>query len=88
MKAIKYSPKFTQHYKERISKDERLVREFLEAVDLFLANRQDSGDHSLGGKMQNKKAFRINKDYRVVYIEREDDFLFLDIGTHEQIYCR
>jgi len=36
--------------------------------------------------MIGKASFDVDADCRVVYIEREDDFLFLDIGTHEEVY--
>ena len=88
MKPIKWSGTFTKHYKERIAKDELLQEAFLDAVDGFLYNRQWVGDHTLKEKMAGKSSFEISEDYRVVYIEREDDFLFLDIGTHEDVYTR
>lgn len=34
------------------------------------------------------RAFSINNEYRVVYKEKKDVFVFLDVGTHEQVYQR
>jgi hypothetical protein len=41
---------------------------------MFLENRMLVGDYSLKGKMPGLRAFSINNDYRVVYLEREEYF--------------
>ena len=38
--------------------------------------------------MGGQRAFSINEEYRVVYIEGEDYYLLVDVGTHEQVYRR
>ena len=43
-------------------------------------------DHSLTGKLSGKRAFSIAGDIRVVYIELEEVIVFLDIGSHNQVY--
>ena len=88
MKEIRYSNQFVRYYKQRIGIDERLKRDFRESVEAFIEDRALVYDHALTGVMQGKRAFSINKEYRVVYIEREDYYRFLDIGTHEQVYLR
>lgn len=88
MKSIKWSATFRKHYKERITKDERLQKAFWDTIDGFLYNRQWVGDHSLQEKMAGKSSFDVTDEYRIVYIEREDNFLFLDVGTHEEVYIR
>lgn len=87
---IHYSNQFKAKYKRRISKNNRLVQEFLEAVETFQVDRSSSAikDHPLGHKMYNYRAFSINSDIRVIYLEKEDHVLFVDIGTHEQVYQR
>ena len=43
--------------------------------------------HSLKGKKQTLRAFSITGDVRIVYkIISKKEVLFLDIGTHNQIY--
>jgi addiction module RelE/StbE family toxin len=88
MKEISYSNQFIRYYKQRIARDERLKRDFRESVEAFLENRALVYDHALIGVMQGKRAFSINKEYRVVYIERDEYYRFLDVGTHEQVYFR
>ncbi len=43
-------------------------------------------DHGLTGRMQGLRAFSIAGDIRVVYVETESYFEFLDIGSHNQVY--
>jgi len=88
MKEIRYSNLLVRHYKLRIARDEHLKRDFRESVVTFLDNRAVVNDHALQGAMQGKRAFSINTAYRVVYVEREDYYRFLDVGTHEQVYFR
>jgi len=43
-------------------------------------------DHALTGKLAGKRAFSIAGDIRVIYVEFDDFIVFLDIGTHNQVY--
>jgi addiction module RelE/StbE family toxin len=86
MKAIRYTPQFTRSYKQRIARDERLERDFHESIEAFLEDRTLVHDHALRNAMQGQRAFSINKQYRVVYIERDEYYLFINIGTHKQVY--
>jgi addiction module RelE/StbE family toxin len=88
---IYYSKEFKAAFKERISKDERLVREFQEAVEQFKEDPTSPSlhDHQLEDKMQEFRAFAINKDYRVIYFIKQDDIcIFVDIGGHDDVYYR
>jgi addiction module RelE/StbE family toxin len=86
MKEIRYAPQFTRSYKQRIARNERLKRDFQESVETFLEDRTLVYDHALKTAMQGQRAFSINKQYRVIYLERDEYYLFVDIGTHEQVY--
>ncbi len=88
MKEIRYSTQFTRHYKQRIARVERLIQDFQESVDAFQEDRTFVDDHPLEDVMEGQRSFSINNEYRVVYVETDDLFVFLDIGTHEQVYRR
>lgn len=49
-------------------------------------NHPQLNTHNLKGKMSTKKAFSVDDDCRVIYVEDEDKFLFLDIGDHDEVY--
>ena len=60
---------FKRHYKRWITRNEPLRQMFLETP---------VGDHPLAGLMSGERAFWINEDYRVIYVEKSDCVLLLD----------
>lgn len=88
MSKIRFSNQFKQRYKRRISKNPKLVKDFFEALEIFetVKNSRAINDHQLNRKMYKYRAFSVNDDYRVTYLEKDDHYLFVDIGTHEQVY--
>jgi len=87
-KPIKYTERFLRNYRERIAKDLALKQEFIDSVDVFLENPAFVADHPLEDVMADKRAFSITDEYRVVYRDNGEYYLFLDVGTHDQVYTR
>ncbi len=87
---LRYATTFTfrRHFKERISLDESLVEAYQASVDAFFQNPETVDDHALKPPLKDRRAFSVNDDYRVVYRVKEDFLLFVDIGTHDQVYER
>jgi len=88
MKPIKFSLRFRRNFRSRISHNEQLVEAYQASTQAFLQDPELVGDHPLEEPLKDKRAFWMNNDYRMVYQVREDNLLFLDIGTHEQVYQR
>lgn len=88
MKPIKRDRTFEKHFRQRISPHTKLVYQFKERLALFMAGElgYPLHDHALTGKLAGKRAFSVAGDMRVVYIELEDSIVFLDIGSHNQVY--
>ena len=88
MKAIKRDKTFEKHFKQRIGPNEKLRNQFKERLTLFVAGELDYPlhDHALTGKLAGKRAFSVAGDIRVIYVELEDTIVFLDIGSHNQVY--
>ncbi len=42
--------------------------------------------HKLSGELDNLWSISINKSIRMTYIELENEFYFVDIGSHDQVY--
>lgn len=88
MKPIKLKERFEKHYVQRIGCNPKLRKAYLECVASF----KDGGrgyplnDHALTGKLAGKRAFSVTSDIRVIYEELDDALVFLDIGTHSQVY--
>ena len=77
-----------RHYKQRIARNEQLRKTFRENVETFLVDKALVRDHQLQGKMGLMRAFCITDDYRLIYLEFAQYYLFDDVGTHAQVYRR
>jgi addiction module RelE/StbE family toxin len=88
MKPIKRDKTFEKHFKQRISPNEKLRAQFKVRLTLFIASElgHPLHDHALTGRLAGKRAFSIAGDIRVIYVELEDVIVFLDIGSHNQVY--
>lgn len=80
---------YIKHYKKRISPNRNLNNKAIERIKLFQVDPRHSllKDHSLTGSHSGHRGFWITGNIRVIY-ERvgDDEVLFLDIGTHNQVY--
>lgn len=87
---LPYATSFTfrRHFKERISPGESLIEAYQESVAAFFQDPDSVCDHALEKPMEDYRAFWITNEYRVVYSIKKNYLLFIDIGTHEQVYRR
>jgi len=85
---IKYSKEFKKNYKKRVAVSLHVKKRFQERVELFSKNSRDPvlHDHQLKGAYKELRAFSITGDMRVVYRIEKNTMVFLDIGTHNQVY--
>jgi len=85
---IRFSNHFKHRYKQRIAKNHKLKKEFFSAIEIFKEERQSRSinDHRLNRKQYQFRSFSIDEDYRIVYLEKRDYILFVDVGTHEEVY--
>lgn len=88
MKPVKRNQTFEKHFKKRVLPNSKILTQFEERLKLFMNNERGYplNDHPLTGKLIGKRAFSIAGDIRVIYIELEDAYVFIDIGTHSQVY--
>lgn len=79
---------FVKSYAKRIAKNQKLVAQYETRVELFVEGVRNAplNDHPLAGNLDGKRAFSITADVRVIYIETNDAIVFVDIGTHAQVY--
>ena len=87
-KLIYFDKVFAMHYQKRVLRDKQLHELYKQALALFISNpnHPQLHVHSLKGSMSTKKAFSVDDDCRVIFVEDEDKFLFLDIGSHNEVY--
>jgi mRNA-degrading endonuclease YafQ of YafQ-DinJ toxin-antitoxin module len=88
-KEIFYSKQYLISYAKRLKhRPAYIKKQLIVAISLFIVNRGDPvlRDHPLSGVMQGKGAFSVTNDIRIIYKETNEYIIFLDIGTHEQVY--
>lgn len=86
---IDFHKKFQKHYIKRIKCNKNLNIIFNEKVELFAIdpNYKVLNNHYLIGKMKGLYSFSITGDIRIIYQwVDEKTVLFLDIGSHNQVY--
>jgi addiction module RelE/StbE family toxin len=84
---IKYDSIFKRNYRSSI-KNNILKEEIKHSINLFLQNPYDPllNNHEIRGKLKGRRSFSVLPDLRIIYIEKEDCYIFLDIGTHREVY--
>ncbi len=85
---IEFSHAFIKTHKKRILHQKQLYKKFKERTRLFEQNPGNPilNDHALKGRLDQKRAFSVTGDVRVIYYLHDDTAYFVDIGTHAQVY--
>jgi len=86
---IQYSKRFKKNFCKRIPENSLLEKKYTKRLNLFIQDPSNKilNNHKLVGKLTNYHAFSITGDIRVIYFqESKETVLFLDIGTHNQVY--
>lgn len=84
-----FHPQFRKSYKKRIANNAKLVKKVAERIKLFQEDPTNPllKDHGLTGEKSHPRAFWVTGDIRIVYLPvSEDEVIFLDIGSHNQVY--
>ncbi len=86
---VSFDLAFKRAYRKRIAPSEKLKKRFNELLPIFITDPFDARlrTHKLSGKLEGLFSFRVDYDIRIVfYFESEDKAVFLDIGTHDEVY--
>lgn len=86
---IKLHRKFKKFYKIRITPNKQLALQTKARISLFKANFRNPllENHKLSGAKKGLNSFSVTGDVRIVYMPiSEDEVIFLDIGSHNQVY--
>ena len=84
-KRLEFSPVFQQLLTRAPSQIKQAVQDTL---DLFEEDPHNPvlRNHALTGKYQNFRSIDVTEDWRALYREEKERFLFADLGTHEELY--
>ncbi len=86
---VELARSFLKSYTKRVRQNRKLDRQYTQRVELFRTSPTNPmlHDHALSGNKQGLRAFSVTGDVRVIYrYETTDTVIFLDIGTHTQVY--
>lgn len=85
---IEYHRNFIKNFKKRFGNDPKIKKQYENRLHLFLAGASHPllKDHALVGEKIDLRAFCITGDIRVVYKKLGQRIIFMDIGTHNQVY--
>lgn len=88
MKRVDFDKTFIKHYKLRIQNQPKLSLQYDTRYRLFCSGARGKplNDHQLGGNKLGLRSFSITSNIRVIYKETSDAYVFLDVGTHNQVY--
>ena len=87
--SITRTPRFTRNYRARI-RTPQLKKAVVAAIHRFCedAAAPELRDHELRYSMKKLRALSVTDDVRIVYLRTKKGVIFLDIGTHAQVYQR
>lgn len=86
---ISFSSSFKRSFKKRIKGNVDLEAKFWQKVERFTADPFDQSlkTHKLSGKLDELWSFSVDYDARVVfYFTDEGNAVFVDIGSHDEVY--
>lgn len=68
--------------------DPKVARAFWKRFDLFLDNPQHPllKNHPLKGEWNGYRSINITGDWRAIYFQVGENIIFVDLGTHSQLY--
>jgi addiction module RelE/StbE family toxin len=84
---INYHRSFLSDFKKLTVK---VKERFYERQEMFVVESFDPilNNHSLKGKYKNCRSINITGDYRAIYTINENSYIFIRIGTHNELYGR
>ena len=82
---IEFAPLFT---KQRKAAPLEIKQAFRDALDLFYENPNHVAlrNHPLTGKYQGFRSIDVTEDWRALYRTEPERIIFVEIGTHDQLY--
>jgi len=89
MTEIVLTSSFRKAFKRKIRGNKKLEQRFRDRVAIFQNDPFDARlrTHQLSGQLQGLWSFSVDYDARVIFSFVESDrALFVDMGTHEEVY--
>jgi len=78
----------TRYNKEYRKLPSKIRQQTDDRIRLFVADQLHPllNNHALGGKYEGCRSINVTGDYRAIYYQRDEIFVFTRVGTHPQLY--
>lgn len=88
MKRILFEEKVSQRIVDIRNKDRKLYKQIIKQLSIFRVDPTYPSLrlHKLRGNLGICWSISINKSVRLVYKESNDSYVFIDLGTHDEVY--
>lgn len=85
---VAFSSSFKRALKKRGKNGPEFEEVFWKKMDIFISDPFDPGlrTHKLSGKLKDMWSFSVTYDVRVIFYFEEDRVVFVDIGSHDEVY--
>jgi len=86
---VAYSSSFKRSYRRKVTTDSDRELRFRSKLKLFMNDPFDKAlrTHKLSGKLKDYWSFSIEYDLRIIfYFEDPETAVFVDLGTHKEVY--
>lgn len=88
MNKIVFSDKFWLELYKIKGHDQKLFKLIEKKIELFKNNPRYPSlrNHKLEGRLGNYWSLSVNRSIRLIYIIDNESYVFVDLGTHNQVY--
>ncbi len=86
---IAFSSSFKRAFKRKVAGNKEREDNFWSKIEVFKNNpfEPQLKSHKLSGKLKDYWSFSVKYDLRVIfYFAEEEKVVFIDIGTHKEVY--
>lgn len=85
---IRISPELANELRILKKKNPKLIKRVNKQLKLFAENPKHPSlrTHKLSGRMKNLWSISVAKDLRMVYLLKDNQAYFVDLGTHDEVY--
>jgi len=88
VKPLKFSPDILKQLNEIKKRDSKFYKQILKQLNLLQQNPEIKSLrlHRITGKVENTWSISINRNFRMLYTETDDELYFYKMGTHNEVY--
>lgn len=85
---IQYSDEFIHNLKKLSVRNNSFRRQVVRKINLFIADRNHPSLrlHKLKGEFKNVWSISVNRSIRILVLIDGGETIFVDIGTHDEVY--